>query len=615
MKKVFLLSITVLLFASALFGASTVAISPSVVGAGTTGMTFSINYTSSNSLTWINSGASTGFLTVQIPSGWTSPTVGNTAPGNVQAFVITSSFSITVPANNISISGNTITVSASGLSINHSDTLEIVYGSGGGNMGVTVPIATGPYTFYMAEAPGGTTTATALASSPFVTVVLLGMSKTASESSIEALDTYTYTIIYGNNTAISANGASIWDTIPPELTYLSASGNPSVTSTGSGTLLNWYLGLIGNNSSGSITITTVASSEIMSVASSITNIAMATSSDMSAGIALQSNPCIAIVKGVTLTARIDGYPNPALPGQVITMNLLVNNTGSQINATNVLPGTMGDANSSLVTINSGPTPTYISSLMPGNGNTAIFTWVFTTNSVGTVVFTDSASASEIDTNGTLIRTSNTYAFTFVIANPTPTPTSTRTPSPTFTITSSPTLVITGTCTITETNTPTLTLSSTLTSTYTEIPSATDSVTSTETIVFTATNTLTNQGIGNTATATPVITAVHTVSPVVTNTPAPNLNMTLSKNYVNPDKGEKLRINVKTAANVNVKIQVYNLTGEIIRKDIGFTAPSEGWNQAEWDIKNGEGKIVGEGLYFVYIESGTDKKLLKVYIIK
>lgn len=92
-------------------------------------------------------------------------------------------------------------------------------------------------------------------------------------------------------------------------------------------------------------------------------------------------------------------------------------------------------------------------------------------------------------------------------------------------------------------------------------------------------------------------------------------MTLSKNYLNPNKGETLLINVKAAANVNVKVKVYNLTGEIIRRNMDFTTTADGWNQVEWDIKNDDGKIVGQGLYFVYIEAGTDKKLLKVYIVK
>lgn len=667
MKKIFLAFTTVLLFTSAIFATGTATISPSVAGAGSSGATFIISYADAGGVNWTNSGTSMGYLTVQIPSGWTAPTNGSGSSGNVMVYTVSSGNSMTVPANDISINGNTITITDNGLDISWYDTVNIVYGAGGGTEGVTVPVATGPYTFSISEAPAGTTN-TALTASPIVTVVLLGMSKTASENPMEAGDTFTYTINYSNASGNPANSVYIWDTIPYELTFLNSSPGPYATTstTSSGTFAYWYIGSVNSNANGSISIVTLVSPTAINMAFSITNTAFATSQDIQfAGVTLRSNPCITNVKGVTLTARIDGYPNPALPGQVITMNLIVNNTGYQVNATNVVPGGMGDSNSSLVTINSGPTPAYIPTLTAGSSYN--FTWVFTTNSVGTVVFTDNASASEVDTNGTYTRTSNTYAFTFVIANATPTPTITRTqtPSPTFTATPSPTLVIsrtytgtntptftptftptpsftatpsltlviTDTFTMTQTNTPTLivtyidtgtntptmtptlTESPTLTSTCTEVPSSTDTAIAMETFVLTATSTLTNQGTGNTATATPVVTATCVVSPVVTNTPTPNLNMTLSKNYVNPDKGEKLQINLKTQANVQVKIKVYNLTGEVVRNDLGFTASADGWNQVQWDVKNGDGKIAGEGLYFVYIEAGADKKLLKVYVIK
>lgn len=75
------------------------------------------------------------------------------------------------------------------------------------------------------------------------------------------------------------------------------------------------------------------------------------------------------------------------------------------------------------------------------------------------------------------------------------------------------------------------------------------------------------------------------------------------------------INVKAAANVNVKIKVYNLTGEVVRKNMDFTTSLDGWNQVEWDAKNDDGKIVGEGLYFIYIEAAGSKKILKVFVVK
>src|SRR5208283_3357180 len=112
MKKTFLVLIPVLLFTSVLFGSTgTAIISPSVVGAGSTGMTFTISY--SPSTYW----GTSGFLYVQIPpvGGWTSPTVGNSAPGNVTVVVASTTGGGTtfIPTSNVTISGNMITISAS----------------------------------------------------------------------------------------------------------------------------------------------------------------------------------------------------------------------------------------------------------------------------------------------------------------------------------------------------------------------------------------------------------------------------------------------------------------------------------------------------------------------
>jgi len=630
-----------------IFATGTATISPSVAGAGTTGSTFVINYADAYGVNWTSSGTSMGYLTVQIPSGWPTPTTGGTAAGNVQAFIVSSGNPTTVPANDVSINGNTITITDNGLDISWYDTVEIVYGAGGGNYGVTVPSATGTYTFNVTEAPSGSNN-TALTASPIVTVETLSLQKTGSEPAVAAGDTYTYTINYGNNSQTTASNVYILDTIPQELDFEASSPSPAGMTNIAGSLFTyWYLTSVASeNSGGSITITTLVNSAAITMASSITNTAYATSDDMqAAGVTLQSNACIANVKGVVLTARIDGYPNPALVGQVITMDLLVSNAGYEVNAANVAPGTMGDANSSLVTINSGPTPSYVSSLAPGFQT--IFTWVFTTNAIGTVVFTDNASASEVDANGTYTRTSNTYAFTFVIANPTQTSTQTRTWTPTSTRTNTPTWTPTDTATnfptstytqtvtltsmptLTNTLTATLTITPTwtLTDTPTNLPTLTDTLTSTQTITQTQTmsstptntNTVNPAGSGPTATVTSSLntaeTSTATPITVVTATPTPNLTMTLSKNYVNPNKGENLLINVKAVAGVRVKIRVYNLTGEAIRTNLDFTAPADGWNQVQWDLKNDDGKVVGEGLYFIYIDAGTGKKLMKVYIIK
>jgi uncharacterized repeat protein (TIGR01451 family) len=455
----------------------------------------------------------------------------------------------------------------------------------------------------MSEEPTGGT-ATTITSSPVVTVVTLNMEKTGSESAIGATDTFTYYINYSNNSQNTASGVTIWDTIPSGLGIISSSLAPVATSVVSaGTFAYWYLtSVAGNNTGGSITITTLASSELPAIALSLTNTAFATSSDMQAlGVTLQSNTYIEDVKYVALTARLDSYPNPTpiIPGQSLTVDLVVQNTGYETSATNVSPSAITGSNMGDLYYNSGPTPTAYPSLAPGG--TDIFTWIYTAAYAGTVIFSCSAMANEVDTNATLIRTANSGAFTFIIVNPTPTSTITPTwtPTSTTTFTATPSSTFTNTGTFTVTTTPTYTSTSTSTFTESSTPTYTNTINPANQVSATATSTL-----------MPI-----TISPVVTNTPTPNLNMTLSKNYVNPDKGEKLLINVKTQANAQVKIKVYNLTGEVVRSGLDLTAPANGWNQIEWDVRNGDGKIVGEGLYFVYIEAGTDKKLLKVYVIK
>ena len=81
------------------------------------------------------------------------------------------------------------------------------------------------------------------------------------------------------------------------------------------------------------------------------------------------------------------------------------------------------------------------------------------------------------------------------------------------------------------------------------------------------------------------------------------------------KGETLNIRVNAAAaGDSVKIKIYSLTGELVRKfeSVSYAA---GWNDISWDVKNDSGKILGQGLYFIEIESQGTKKLRRVYVLK
>lgn len=320
------------------------------------------------------------------------------------------------------------------------------------------------------------------------------------------------------------------------------------------------------------------------------------------------------------------------------------NTGTRTptgTATNTPTWTQTGTSTATVTFTDTATPT-LTFTMTGTGtstftqtDTVTGTPTFTLTATQTNSPTPSASSSGTITESTTNTPTNTvspswtptytptYTATYsptLTGTPTDTPSSTATDTATetltFTITSTESNTPTGTNT--PTDSPTFTSSPTETITYTFTPTFTYSVT--ETYTATMTQTYTETGtltITQTVTIspTPSITATYTISPTYTNTPEPNANMVLSKNYFNPDKGEKLEISLKTAANVNVKIKVYNLTGEMVRSNLDFTTSADGWNQTEWDAKNDDGKIVGEGLYFVYIETDGNKKLLKVFVVK
>jgi len=438
MRKVLPAAFLLLLFASTLFGAGSAAITPSVAGAGTGGRIFTIDFNPQTP--WAN-----GYVTVQIPPGWTTPTTGDTEPGNIQAFIISGGSTTPVPSSSISVSPNMVTISA--LSLGTDDTLKIVYGAGGGPEGVTVTTATGQYDFYMTEASDGTVnTAQPLAGSPIVTVITVGLDKTANTGNIAAGDTFTYYLNYGNGSTFTAQNVVIWDTIPAGLTYLSSNPAAAVT----GPVLSWSLGDVSGAPS-TITITTVVSSGAINTELSITNTAMISSDDaLSAGVVLQSGACISNVEGVILQSDIYTSPlSTVVTGQLITVYMQISNTGYMISATDVSPSVLAAMNSGLLSLESGPIP--VSATIPAGG-AAVFTWICNTTGPGTVDFSAMATGNEVDPAGnTITRNSITVTSNSVlIINPTFTVTATMTP--TYTIT--PTLAITPTYTITSTVTPT-----------------------------------------------------------------------------------------------------------------------------------------------------------------
>ena len=92
-------------------------------------------------------------------------------------------------------------------------------------------------------------------------------------------------------------------------------------------------------------------------------------------------------------------------------------------------------------------------------------------------------------------------------------------------------------------------------------------------------------------------------------------MTLDRNYTHAAAGSVVKARVQvSSAGTKVRIKIYNLTGEIIRR-MDFDAPYAGLNEFTWDVKNDAGKYVGRGMYFIYIEANGSTAVRRVYILK
>ncbi|MEW6516513.1 MAG: hypothetical protein AB1439_06395 [candidate division FCPU426 bacterium] len=173
---------------------------------------------------------------------------------------------------------------------------------------------------------------------------------------------------------------------------------------------------------------------------------------------------------------------------------------------------------------------------------------------------------------------------YSILQPTPTFTPTRTPTPT--ITPSSTFTPTRTHSPTFTATPTRTDTPTFTATPTHTPTFTISPTSTHTPTFT---------ISPTRTTTPTVTLTSTISPTVlatataTTTPV-SLTADQVVAYPAPAIGPDLWFAFAPTGPARVKIEIYNLTGELCQT-LRDECPAAGVWRTHWDIRD-----VAPGVY-------------------
>lgn len=255
--------------------------------------------------------------------------------------------------------------------------------------------------------------------------------------------------------------------------------------------------------------------------------------------------------------------------------------------------TPSETSTSTITVTTTYTKTYTESCTPTATVTATFTFTNTPTITASITETITETA--------------TPTFTDSV---TPTITSSVTPTVTESVTPTVTASITHTITDTVTHTYTITLTNTETVTQTVTPSVTETVTETvtPTITSSVTETVTTSiTITYTFTDTPTITATSTTVPVLT--PTPFVNIFLANSLF--DGQGSIKLIVKLAIQANAKIFIYNMAGELVRKD--YVTMQEGWNEYEWFARNDSGQKAARGLYLLRFKAGSIDKVMKIAV--
>jgi hypothetical protein len=221
------------------------------------------------------------------------------------------------------------------------------------------------------------------------------------------------------------------------------------------------------------------------------------------------------------------------------------------------------------------------------------------------------------TNGTtqtILTPTPTFTFTETpTVTPIP-PTATNTPTDTSvpptstdTPTTSPIVIPTFADTATPTPTPTITL--VIVNSPTNTPTVlSNTFTPTDTLTVPP-NTPTNT---NTALPTPTLPITSLMSPTIT--PTPNVALYLDNNSFNPTTNPSLGMDVRVDVAGEVKIIVFNIAGQEVRKILDANL-GVGNTRDYWDGRNNGGALVGNGLYFILIQTPSTKLIRKVIVLK
>jgi|GEM_PF-1556241 len=416
------------------------------------------------------------------------------------------------------------------------------------------------------------------------------------------------------------------DPVTPTYTYtitptVSQTATQSITQTVTSTVTQTVTASITSTATETITVTatesitaTVTGTVSPTVTASITGTVTATITGTVSQTITQTQTESAtptLTATQTQTQSITPSSTPSITGTVtntITGTVTQTSTGTiSATVTQTVTGTI--TNTVTQTISGTATGTVtatVTGTVTGTATQSVTPTVTPTNTsadTATQTITQTATQTVTETASKTVTMTATPSITpSVTATVTETSSNTETPTETHTNTETPTF--THTYTQTYTNTPSNTATDTGTATYTH----TDTNTPTFTNTFTSTHTFTQ-----TNTFTPSHT--FTITPTFTNSPTPNIAQSTDKNVVDISKGDDLKVKIlAVAAGEKVKVKVYNLTGDKVA-EFDTNTQAAGWNEIIWDCKNKAGKIVGRGMYFLYIEHNGTKTVKRVYIIK
>lgn len=93
-----------------------------------------------------------------------------------------------------------------------------------------------------------------------------------------------------------------------------------------------------------------------------------------------------------------------------------------------------------------------------------------------------------------------------------------------------------------------------------------------------------------------------------------IEVKLKDTVLDLSKNEQIPIEIKLASSAEVKIDIIDHSGKVLR-NLAQEVLDSGSNVINWDGRNNSNNELGSGLYFVYVKSGRTQTIQKVVILK